>query len=123
MKHLLNSDGDIILTGNIYFDNGAYYSENGGVVDNGQFTLVDIPTVPTEVSMRQARLQLLAYGVLDQVQTVIDSMPSPDKEQAQINWDYAIAVYRTDPLVLAMQQALNLTDEQVDTLFIEASKL
>jgi hypothetical protein len=41
----------------------------------------------------------------------------------EIEWEYANEVLRTNQLIPAMQDALNLTSEQVDTMFLEASKL
>lgn len=71
------------------------------------------------VSMRQARLQLLAAGVLDDINSTIATMP----QAAQIEWEYATEVQRGNPLVAGIQQLLQWTDEQLDTYFIEAAKL
>ena len=51
-------------------------------IDEGDKVLV-----PHEVSMRQARLALLARGVLGQVDAAIESLPRPDREAARIEWD------------------------------------
>ena len=73
--------------------------------------------VPTTVTMRQARLALLSANLLDTVDSLLTS------SESKINWEYATEVYRNSTLVSEMQTALNLTDEQIDNLFIEASKL
>jgi hypothetical protein len=44
-------------------------------------------------------------------------------ERAKIQWEYATAVYRDEALVSQMQVAVDMTDAQIDSLFIEASKL
>lgn len=85
-------------------------------------TLVDIGTtppvtVPQAVSMRQARLALLAAGLLQKVESVIVD------PAAKIEWDYATEVLRTSGLVPQMATMLGLTDTQIDDLFIAASKL
>lgn len=67
--------------------------------------------------MRQARLALLSANLLDTVDSLLTS------SESKINWEYATEVYRNSALVSEMQTALNLTDEQIDNLFIEASKL
>lgn len=72
---------------------------------------------PSSVTMRQARLALLSNNILDKVDSMLTS------SESKINWEYATEVYRNSTLVSEMQTALNLTDEQVDNLFIEASKL
>ena len=78
------------------------------------------PTIPTAVTMRQARLALLQAGVLSLVETAIASMESP---AAQIEWNYSQEVNREQPLVKQLAEALNLTSDQLDNLFLEASKL
>ena len=78
------------------------------------------PAVPSVVTMRQARLALLQAGVLPLVESAIASMESP---AAQIEWDYSQEVNREQPLVKQLAEALNLTSDQLDNLFLEASKL
>ena len=73
--------------------------------------------------MRQARLALLAAGKLSQVDAIIDSLPEPHKSAARIEWDYSSEVQRDRPFVQQIGAALGYTDEQLDQLFIEASKL
>lgn len=75
------------------------------------------------VTMRQARLALLQQGLLPQVQTAINSLPSPQKEAAQIEWDYSSEVHRDKPFVQLLGSALGLSDEQLDSLFELASTL
>ena len=81
------------------------------------------PTVPQEVSMRQARLALLARGVLGQVDAAIESLPSQDCETARIEWDYSSVVSRNSPLVVLMGAALGLDGAALDELFITAATL
>lgn len=79
--------------------------------------------VPKEVTMRQARLALRAAGKLAAVAAAIDAMPSPGKENAQIEWEYSNTLRRDHPLVTALGPALSLTGEQLDGLFITAATL
>jgi len=76
------------------------------------------PPVPS-VSPRQARLALLAAGLLDQVQAAVDAAGGATK----ITWEYATEFLRTDPLIASIGEALGLTDEQIDVLFRYAAKL
>ena len=50
--------------------------------------------VPASVTMRQARLTLLAHGLLGNVAAAINSLPEPAKSQAQIEWEYSNALER-----------------------------
>ena len=93
---------------------------------NGQpVRITPLPPVPVPqvVTMRQARLALLEVGKLDAVAPAIASMPSPAKEQAQIEWEYSTTVERQRPLVLQLGPALGLDSAALDALFIAAEKL
>ena len=75
--------------------------------------------VPKYVEMRQARLALLSAGLLDEVGAFV----AISDRAAQIEWEFAQTVQRSHPLIAALQSQKNMTDEQIDNLFIEASKL
>lgn len=78
---------------------------------------------PKSVTMRQARRALLDAGLLGQVSTAIAAMPSPAKETAQIDWEYAGTVDRTGTLITSLAGALGLDDAALDDLFETAAKL
>ena len=75
--------------------------------------------VPQQVSMRQARLALLSVGLLDDVEIVIAAAG----REAQLEWEYAAVVERSNPAVAIVQQQESLADAQIDDLFREAAKL
>lgn len=79
--------------------------------------------VPSSVSMRQARLALLAGGKLQAVNDAIASMEGVAGEAARIEWEYASSVERNSELVAGMGVALSMTSADLDNLFIEAAKL
>ena len=79
--------------------------------------------VPPEVTMRQARLALLAAGKLAGVDAAIASMPEPQKTAAQIEWEYGNALQRSNPFVAQLGAALGLDDAAIDAMFVEAAKL
>ena len=74
--------------------------------------------IPQVITMRQARLQLLEIGLLDDVEALV----ALDRK-SQIEWEYANEVYRQSPLIESVKGAMSLTDEQIDNMFLEASKL
>lgn len=84
---------------------------------------VPVTIVPNRVSMRQARLALLQAGLLDDVAAAIEAMQSPQKEAAQIEWEYSQEVHRDKALVLALAPALGLDAAALDQLFITAATL
>lgn len=75
--------------------------------------------VPATVSMRQARLALLAAGLLPGVAAAMAAAG----EAAQIEWEYATEIRRTSPLVSQMAAALGMADAQLDALFVAAAAL
>ena len=80
-------------------------------------------TVPQAVTMRQARLALLAAGKLTTANAAIAAMPGTDGDAARIEWEYAHEVRRDSPLVAGMGAVLGLTSEQLDGLFIAAAAI
>ena len=83
---------------------------------NGAVTL---NLVPQAVSMRQARLALLAAGSLDNVTAAVTAAG----QAAQIQWDYASEIRRDSPLIVQLTPALGMTAAQIDSLFIQAATL
>lgn len=96
----------------------------GYVLNNGVW---EPPTpviiIPQEITMRQARLALLDIGLLANVQTAINTLPEPDKTKAQIEWEYSNALQRGNPFVTTLGTALGLSSDDIDNLFITASRL
>lgn len=96
------------------------------VEDGNDPRIVDYPTppVPQTVPMRQARLALLAAGLLDDVDAAIAAIPDEmQRRAAQIEWEFASDVVRDSSLVALLGQALGLDDAGLDGLFIEAGNL
>lgn len=82
------------------------------------------PQVPEQVTMRQARLALLAAGLLDDVEEAIAAIPDPvQRKAAQIEWEYANMIERQSEFVQQLAVGLGLSTEQLDDLFMQAAAL
>lgn len=81
------------------------------------------PIVPEEIAMWQARAVMIDAGILAGVYAIFNAMASPAKEKAIAKFEYSSTMRRSDPLINYAAPALGLTQAQIDTLFIEASKL
>lgn len=92
-------------------------------VDGKFITPYVAPSVPTSITMRQTRLALLQAGKLSAIDTALASLPSPQKEQAQIEWEYASEVQRDNPLIGQLMSVLGMGETELDALFIEGAKL
>ena len=116
------SDGAIIPVA----DGNMDYEEVKQWIGQGNTVEAAAPVIPpriTKVTMRQARLALLGAGKLSMVDAAIASMPEPQKSAAHIEWEYSNEVQRHNSFVSALGPALGLTEEQIDALFVAASKL
>lgn len=81
------------------------------------------PSVPQEVTMRQARLALLGLGMLSTVEAAIDALPEPPRTAARIEWDYSNTIQRNNGFVSQLAVTLGFSESQLDELFITASGL
>lgn len=97
-----------------------------GYLWNGEDFSSPLPTepiVPSEVTMRQAKLALLRAGLYEQVEQGIGTLPSPQKEEAAIEWYYSSVMRRDKPFVSILGASLNLTEQQIDQLFQVAASI
>jgi len=73
---------------------------------------------PQSITARQARIALLHNGLLDD----IEAMLAINREY-QITWEYATEIERNHPIISAMALQTNITEEQIDNLFIYGATL
>ena len=85
-------------------------------------TFEDIPApplpVPTSASKLGLKRALAEIGLWDQVKAAIAADPDIQEE-----WELAVEIRRTDPLVQMMIDAIGLTPEQADAILIRANEL
>ena len=76
-----------------------------------------------KVSMAQARNALIEKDLIEKVQATLDGIKD-DKERAKAKawWEYATTVERSHPTVKALIQVLELSEAEVDELFLLASQ-
>ena len=72
---------------------------------------------PDRITARQARLALLAAGLLPQVEAAVSAAGGA----VAIEWEYATEIERASPLVASIGAALGLTGVAIDALFIDAA--
>lgn len=88
---------------------------------NGREVIVDTDPakqVPQEVEAYQARLALKDAGLLASV----DALIAQQNGDLSIRWNFSGRIIRNSPDVLAVAAALNLTSDDLDNLFIAASR-
>jgi hypothetical protein len=87
--------------------------------DNDPSVIAFLNPPVTIVTMRQARLALIAAGLYDKVNTAINA----SDESTQVWWEYSTNVERNNSILNAMATQLSLTSAQVDGLFQAAANL
>ena len=75
--------------------------------------------IPASVSARQFKLQLLASGLLAQVEAWVASQ----NQAVQIAYEYSGTFVRTEPMMQDGFTALGFTEEQGDAFFTAAARL
>lgn len=106
-----------------HFVGGAYKYENGSLIVVNEDLLKEPVIeekiiVPQIITPRQFRLQLLSQNLLDEVEAIA----AVDKA-TQIWFEYSLDFQRNHEMLLASAGALGMSDADIDTFFIEASKL
>ena len=133
--HLFNDSNaeiiNVLAIPDVFVGNAFVFKDNAFVVVDNDLLQSEVTRIdglknikpyiesPNTISMRQARLQLLAMNLLDSVNTAITSM----SQSAQIEWEFATEVQRDNPLVLGVQSALSMTNADIDLFFVNANKL
>ena len=98
----------------------GFYAVEVEPVDYKQ-TWVLVPIVeeiPQSVTRLQAKLALLDMGMLDAVEVLLNN-----DRRAKIYWEDAVTLERQNPTLLGMASSLNLTEQDLDNLFLAASKI
>lgn len=81
-------------------------------------------SVPNIITIRQAREQLIRDGLFANIETAIVSIVDLTEQAIVRNyWEYSDMFERQHPTLLTLATLLGLSDTDLDTLFIDASKL
>lgn len=85
------------------------------------YDLTDAP--PPELAPYQFRAMLALSGKQADLDAYIAALPDPQKTIAQAKLDYSLTFRRDNDLVLAAQQALGLTDAELDAMWAQAAAI
>lgn len=95
---------------------------------NGVVTIVynleDTPPAPLpDLAPWQFRAMLRLSGKEADLLAFLDNLPEPARTVAKAKLEYTLVFHRDNDLVLAAQQALSLTDQELDGLWLQAVSL
>ena len=84
-----------------------------------------LPQPPDVCTPRQLRIALIQSGIsLSTIEAQIDAISDPiQKEIARAEWEYALEIKKEHPLVGMIAGVLNLTQQQVNDIFVLAVTL
>ena len=106
-------------SGNIIARYARKQREGQEYLEGAELTPVDV--VPVSVERYQSRVALHNAGLLERVETIMaDENTDIIAREA---WAGSSVIRRDSVTVAAMGSAIGLTDEQIDNLFIAASKI
>jgi hypothetical protein len=84
--------------------------------ENGNWHNIPVKEVPTW----RIRAILAITDMEDQVSEAIDLLPEPNRTVALRAWNFGSTTERDSQTVAFLQQVLNLTNEEVDEIFLQA---
>jgi hypothetical protein len=92
-------------------------------VDGALITSPYPPKVPQEIALWRAKAVIELAGLLTSVHSLLAAMEGDAGVVARAAWSAGAPLARHGATVKALAGALNLTDEQVDAMFIQAAAL
>ena len=82
------------------------------------------PIPPQHCSPRQFRLALLELNYdIDEINVIIDSIEDINtKNRIKIEWEYATEISRSNTNLHYLQSIMNITDSEMDNIFVLANQ-
>lgn len=85
---------------------------------------LSIETVPEKISKLQLKVQLVMMGYdLQLIEDAIKQLTEPQRTIAMLAWTDATNIHRDNSFITMVAQILQLTEKQVDQIFIEGDKI
>ena len=102
--------------------NEVMLREDGYLPEN-EIDIMEVK-VPEKITARQLRSSLILAGInLSLIDSIIATLPQPQRDLAQVDWEYSTNFYRNNSMINQIAGALKLTSEQVDNIFIQGFEL
>lgn len=100
------------------------HGPSGFVVNGGKIAPYVAPVEPLpDIAPYQFRAMLKLSGKQDALYAFVEALPEPNKTVALSKLEYSLTFRRDNDLVKAAEQALGLTDAELDALWLQASKI
>lgn len=115
------SEDEVEITG-VDFSNfiEPYYNFETNSVYEGNIQNVE---VPFEVQRWRIKRIIDIMGLTDIIEGALNALPEPTKGDALAVWKDGTTIERTSQTVLFLQYVLQMTDNEVDKIFIDAEAI
>ena len=82
------------------------------------------PIVPESISQMKLRKQLILSNIsIASIDALIQSLPQPNRDLIYTMWEYAVVFDRNNAELNSMAKMLNISQEQLDDIFINGNLL
>jgi hypothetical protein len=85
--------------------------------------IISQPIVIDTISLWKLRSILSTRNLIDTINNIIKSLDEPYKTYASNGFEYALTIDRNSSMILMIQKALNMSDSEVDDIFIAANNI
>ena len=98
--------------------------EGGGISETApEVSSPTQPVVPKVVPVWRIRVAAVSAGLFDTIENSIAGLPEPARSVANEVWERGNTISRDSDIVAALIQSSDLSEQDVDTLFISASQI
>ena len=98
--------------------NGTLYVEGATEEE-----IIAVREVPNEVALWKIRTVLSIMSLTNQIETILNDLLEPQKTAALAIWNHGNTVERYSNTVLYLQSQLQMSDIELDNIFIESEKI
>lgn len=112
----------------LYIEYVAYLENQGEVFETDYLTDIDLAIqrkliVPQEVKRWRVKRILERMNLIVDVENALNQLPEPTKGDAFAVWNEGTEFERSSSTIQFLQNILQMTDEQVDDIFIQAEEI
>jgi hypothetical protein len=130
MNYYITPEGTIFKEGNVIIEqneNNPLYLEyvdyliNNGTVQSVNYEILPQQEVPLEVPLWRVRVVLKLIGKEEIIEQALNQLEEPTRTAAMYIWQHGNVVERNSNTVLFLQSVIEMTNEEVDNIFIQAN--
>lgn len=130
-NNVIKVDNDVITLvqmdeSSVEYQQYVQFLQSGGTVEPSElFTEEELieSNTPAEVALWKLRFVLSQMSLEQSVSEALATLPEPQKTAANYIWNYGNTIDRHSSTVAFLQQALGLSNLQVNQIFIQSNSI